>query len=321
VRQCALWAVLAVAALSGAACSGEPDPSSLGPESDRSLPAGAPLRLPTLAPGDPCPTSRLRPTSPDFAPGLGDGPAYPLGFTVAGELHIQLPPFEPEHQWSGSSWGGQKVLWVVDPAYKGPIRIRGGRLDAAGEIRFDNGLVREITLSEEDVVGWRERPSFTRLRAAGCYAYQVDGRDFRSVIVFEAVPWIQECTARDMRWIVVRFLRAFNRGERKELDLLFAAEPEFEWYSTDAPGARTQGAASNRETLLPYFARRHRRGERLTLRSFRFNGASNGYGHFEYGLVRSAEDLAPTDYYGKGAAICTVYEDFIAVWSMGREQR
>jgi hypothetical protein len=113
-------------------------------------------------------------------------------------------------------------------------------------------------------------------------------------------------------------VRAFNGGHEPRLDLLFAAEPDFEWYSTDEPGARIQGAAFSRETLLPYFASSHRRGERLKLSSFRFNGNSSGYGHFEYGLDRSADDLAPAGYYGKGAAICTVYEDMIAVWSMGR---
>jgi hypothetical protein len=319
MTQCALWAVVAVAALSGAACSGDSEPSGLQAETDRSPLAASPLRLPSLTPGESCPTSPLRATSPDFAPGLGDGPAYPLGFTAAGELHVQLPPFAPEHQWAGSGWGGQKVLWVIDPTYTGPIRIRGRRLDAVGEVRFDSELVREITLSEEDAVGWREHPSFTRVRAPGCYAYQVDGRGFRDLIVFEAVPWIEDCTAGAVRRLVDAFVRAFNRGHERRLDLLFAAEPEFEWYSTDAPGARIQGAASNRETLVSYFAGRHRRGERLTLSSFRFNGYSSGYGHFEYGLVRSADDLAPANYYGKGAAICTVYEDVIAVWSMGRQ--
>jgi hypothetical protein len=319
MTRCALWAVVAVAALSGTACSGDSEPSGLQAETDRSSLAPSPLRLPSLTPGESCPTSPLRATSPDFAPGLGDGPAYPLGFTAAGELYVQLPPFAPEHQWAGSRWGGQKVLWVIDPAYTGPIRIRGGRLDGAGEIRFDTELVREIKLPEE-VVGWRERPSFTRLRAPGCYAYQVDGRGFRDVIVFDAVPVIEDCTARAVKRLVGSFVRAFNRGDERALDLLFAAEPEFQWYSTDGAGARIQGVATNRETLLPYFAGRHRRGERLALTSFRFNGNSSGYGHFEYGLVRSADDLAPTSYYGKGAAICTVYEDFIAVWSMGRER-
>jgi hypothetical protein len=34
--------------------------------------------------------------------------------------------------------------------------------------------------------GWQNLPSFTRLRAAGCYAWQVDGTSFSRVIVFRA---------------------------------------------------------------------------------------------------------------------------------------
>jgi hypothetical protein len=33
----------------------------------------------------------------------------------------------------------------------------------------------------------RDRPSYTRVQAPGCYAYQVDGLDFSYTIVFEAV--------------------------------------------------------------------------------------------------------------------------------------
>jgi hypothetical protein len=126
------------------------------------------------------------------------------------------------------------------------------------------------------------------------------------------------CVSEEVRSLVVGFFEAFNRGEAARLDRLFAAS-DFEWYSTDAPGARLNSAAYDRKALVNYFGERHARGERLELRAFKFNGYSDGYGHFEYGLVRSADDLAPTNYYGKGAAICTDGADVIAVWSMGRE--
>lgn len=35
---------------------------------------------------------------------------------------------------------------------------------------------------------WANRPSFTRVRAPGCYAYQVDGTGFTEIIVFQAQP-------------------------------------------------------------------------------------------------------------------------------------
>jgi hypothetical protein len=119
--------------------------------------------------------------------------------------------------------------------------------------------------------------------------------------------------------LVVRFIAAFNSGDLSRLDAVFAQEPEFEWYSTDAPGERSASSAYDRSSLVPYFARRHALGEQLTLRSFRFNGNSTTpHGNFEYSLTRRAEDLEPTPYDGKGAAFCyRNRSDVILVWSMG----
>ncbi len=56
---------------------------------------------------------------------------------------------------------------------------------------------------------------------------------------------------------------------------------------------------------------------------FQFNdntpAGADRYANFEHGLVRGAEDLEPTRYYGKGAARCFEEGDAIIVWSMGRE--
>jgi hypothetical protein len=133
------------------------------------------------------------------------------------------------------------------------------------------------------------------------------------------------CTPAEVQSVVQRFVRAFNAGDSRRLDRLFAREPGFEWYSTDAPGERLRGAAYDRATLLRYFARRHARDERLELRSFQVNGNTEAagiepYGNFQYKLVRSARDLAPTHYLGKGAARCYASRpDVIFVWSMGRD--
>jgi hypothetical protein len=129
------------------------------------------------------------------------------------------------------------------------------------------------------------------------------------------------CTADEVEMLVRRFTDAFNTGDLRALDAVFAREPEFEWYSTDAPGERLQASAFDRSSLMPYFASRHAAGERLALRSFKFNGnSSTPYGNFEYGLTRSATELKPTPYYGKGAAFCYhTRSDVIFVWSMGRE--
>jgi hypothetical protein len=50
-------------------------------------------------------------------------------------------------------------------------------------VRFDRGLV---PLRERRLRGSGGHPSSTRLRAPGCYAYQIDGLNFSHLIVFEA---------------------------------------------------------------------------------------------------------------------------------------
>ncbi len=130
--------------------------------------------------------------------GIGPGPAYPLFFEQPGSvLRFYYPP-EPHGVFAGSLWSGQKVLWFVAPSYRGPVLIRGARLDGTEILRFDNGKVPPAELRipvaarggnppAQKLVGQRYRPSYTRLRATGCYGYQIDGTSFSRVIVFNAV--------------------------------------------------------------------------------------------------------------------------------------
>jgi hypothetical protein len=159
-----------------------------------------PLHLPTLAPGAPCPVSRIGRFN--FArygvpKGIGPGPAYPIFPRPGSRLEFTYPP-DPNSPFAGSSWSGAKVLWFVAPRYRGPVLIRGGRLDRPDRLRFDRGNVppKEIRISKNERggnppgykdVGQRYRPSYTRLRAPGCYGYQIDGTIFSRVIVFQAV--------------------------------------------------------------------------------------------------------------------------------------
>ena len=128
------------------------------------------------------------------------------------------------------------------------------------------------------------------------------------------------CTADEVRRTVAAFVHAFNRGDRLGLDTVWAAEPDFQWYSTPAPGLRLRAAAQHRRSLVRYFLRRHAKGERLELTWLRVNGNTNArkpYGNFEYRLVRHADDLEPTDYHGKGALHCYSWRaDQLIVWSM-----
>lgn len=161
------------------------------------------VNVPALPSGKPCPTSSA---SGDLArigthpairgPAWGPGPAYAWGLTREDEkpvLRFEYPP-RPESGWAESGWGGTKVLWVIASSYHGPVLVRGRQLDGPDELRFQNGrpgFTRETALrppAELRLTGpeTRANPATTRLRAPGCYAYQVDGRRFSYLIVFEA---------------------------------------------------------------------------------------------------------------------------------------
>jgi hypothetical protein len=152
-----------------------------------------PLHIENLQAGEPCPALRPHDLSPAFAPGLGDGPVYPVGFSRRGVLRFAYPP-EKNSLFAGSEWGGQKVLWVSDPRYDGPILIRGQQLDGPSPLRFGEGsaaILQELAFgphgADNWTGGWRNFPSYTRLHAPGCYAYQVDGAGFTDIIAFKAV--------------------------------------------------------------------------------------------------------------------------------------
>jgi hypothetical protein len=144
------------------------------------------LHLPTIALGAKCPLATVD-ESVDFssygvAKGIGPGPVFPIFGGVATTLRL-APPVN----FGSKRWAGQKVLWLVMPSYTGPVLIRGGRLDGPGRIRFELGNVPPAELFIPAGSGARDRPSYTRLSAPGCYAYQIDGFGFSRTIVFRAV--------------------------------------------------------------------------------------------------------------------------------------
>jgi len=140
-----------------------------------------PLHLPKLAPGTRCPVSVRHPLDGPYAPGLGAGPVYPVGFSETSTLDVAGPPgFK-------LPWRGQKVLWTVDPTYRGPELIRGHQLDGKWWVGFEVLPMQELQLPplrQGEDARWRGFPSYTRVRGAGCYAYQVDGASFSRVLVF-----------------------------------------------------------------------------------------------------------------------------------------
>lgn len=126
------------------------------------------------------------------------------------------------------------------------------------------------------------------------------------------------CGPKAIRSTLVSFTAALNGGDLDALDELFAEKPDFQWYSTDG---RIGAAAKRRDTLIPYFRRRHARGERLRLASFRFTGNSRHYGNFEMSMGRRVPGVAGGDWLpvpGKGAAICDESGTRLIVMSFGR---
>lgn len=100
------------------------------------------------------------------------------------------------------------------------------------------------------------------------------------------------CDVGAVRSRLTAFVRAYNSGDLAELDRLFSRE-RFVWYFATGPDRRLRGTKQNRETLVPYFRRRHASGERLALGDYRFNGydRSRERGHFQWGGRRRADDL------------------------------
>jgi hypothetical protein len=129
------------------------------------------LHLPGPSAGAGCPISS------------GSGPVTPEG-----SAQIKLTPF------IGSSWKAARVTWEASDGYKGPVLIRGRQISGSGALGFGEGHTPydELQLLASGMGaptpsgGGRAWLSFTRASGPGCYAYQVDGTSFSSVIVFRA---------------------------------------------------------------------------------------------------------------------------------------
>lgn len=170
--------------------TGSPTATQSQPSSPSSSLAGLhrPLRLPTIRPGQPCPVTLSR-HQPDPALGIvqGTGPAGPVGLSARGVLQYVGPA--QATAFTDKSWGGQKVLWAADSAVNGAVLVRGRELDGPRGLRFSDPAVSELVLAPKTPItpgGWRDYPSYTRVQAPGCYAYQVDAPSGSTVIVFRA---------------------------------------------------------------------------------------------------------------------------------------
>jgi len=167
--------------------------------------------------------------------------------------------------------------------------------------------------------------TITAILIAGCTTNRstdaASSRDSSSSRSSSGSPAVR-CTEASVRKLVNQFVVAFNLGDQRALQQLWAPQGKgFDWYATDAPGQRIRSDAMDRAGLERYFARRHFARESLRLTSFQFSGNAAAYGNFQYTLIRQADGLAPTAYTGKGAALCGPTRAMLGVWSMARTPR
>ncbi len=84
------------------------------------------------------------------------------------------------------------------------------------------------------------------------------------------------CGVGAARHAFAAFLEAFDQGDVRRLDSLFARRPAFKWFSAGAPGPpRFDRAARRRDTLIPYLRALHRRRYRLGLDWLRVNSGAH----------------------------------------------
>jgi hypothetical protein len=168
-------------------CEIQPTPGGIPDELRR------PLRFPTVNPGDDCPVTTTTQSIPSgHFHILGDGPVGPDIFAFGQSLGPGLIRFIAV---GDRGWYAAKTLWLAPfSAYRGPVLIRGRQLDGSHNVVMTGGgaFLVEPQLGPGDTLngypdGLREWPGGTYLRTPGCYAWQVDGTNFSTLIVFEAV--------------------------------------------------------------------------------------------------------------------------------------
>jgi hypothetical protein len=167
----------------GGATGPTPTPGAGGADSWSDLSA-RPIKIPAIDPAGACPISPSKTVSATYGPALGDGPAYPVGFGSDGKFDLAGALRD-----AGGFY--VKVLWVVDPAYKKPVLVRGRQINGTATVLFGEGTQpgTELRLDTSTTggSGWQEFRTYTRVRSAGCFAYQVDTPDASKVIYFRTI--------------------------------------------------------------------------------------------------------------------------------------
>jgi hypothetical protein len=116
--------------------------------------------------------------------------------------------------------------------------------------------------------------------------------------------------------LVRSFVAAFNAGNARAVDRLFAPEPAFQWLSAIGPDGRAGKRAEDRSTIGAYIRRRHRRHDHLTLVGF---GSTDDQGRLDLNLLlrRRADDYRPRNLIqAKQDTTCAGRRPALIVWSM-----
>jgi hypothetical protein len=142
-----------------------------------------PLHLPRVRTDVPCRRARHADVGATVAWPVGDGPVY-VGL---GSPHAVAVLRDDLRR---GRFSLHKTLWAIGPRYRGPVLIRGRKLDGTASLRFSftRRMSRELHVVRDylQARGWRYSPSTTAIPGPGCYAFQVDGARFSEVITFEA---------------------------------------------------------------------------------------------------------------------------------------
>lgn len=127
----------------------------------------------------------------------------------------------------------------------------------------------------------------------------------------------ERCSKDQVRSQVLDFVQAYNSGNFRRLDSIFAVEPDFLGYY--AAPERTYEAGEDRSTLVDYFRERHELEERLNLEVFwiQKERESDGSFDFYFELTRKSKEVAARGYYsGKGNARHTDEGCQLRLWNM-----
>jgi hypothetical protein len=149
-----------------------------------------PLKLPSLSSNGTCPVTSGHQSNSSYVSGLafGTGPVQMVfgdhGTPTQGRIVLGHPDV--------SSWLAAENVLLINPRYRGPVSVRGQRIDGPGIAYLDGSDVATYidppypdANTQPD--GARTPPVSIFVRNPGCYAFQIDGLGFTQTIVIDLV--------------------------------------------------------------------------------------------------------------------------------------